>query len=74
MAEPFTDLQAKSLSLSKEYRAVTARFAEKSAWYHMLSKTECDIDIKQALMGWKLTVKRIGKGTGKNAHRLRAEA
>ena len=74
MAEPFTDLQAKSLSLSKEYRAVTARFAEKSAWYHMLSKTECDIDIKQALMGWRLTVKRIGKGTGKNAHRLRAEA
>lgn len=62
------------MSLSKEYREVTAKFAEKSAWYHLLRRTECDIDMKQALQGWKLTVKKIGKGTGKNAPMYRAEA
>ena len=72
--EPFSDLQKRSLSLSKEYREVTAKFAEKSAWYHLLRKTEHDISMKQALQGWKLTVKKIGKGTGKNAPMYRAEA
>lgn len=74
IAEPFPELQKKSLSLGKEYRKVTAKFAEKSAWYHLLRRTEHDISIKQALQGWKLTVKKIGKGTGKNAPMYRAEA
>ena len=74
IAEPFTELQQRSLALSKEYRAITAKFAEKSAWYHLLCRTECDISMKQALQGWKLTVKKIGKGTGKNAPMYRAEA
>ena len=73
-AEPFSELQKKSLSLSKEYRKITAKYAEKSAWYHLLRRTESDIDMKQALIGWKLTVKKIGKGTGKNAPTYRAEA
>lgn len=30
--------------------------------------------MRQALNGWKLTVKKIGKGTGKNAPKYRAEA
>lgn len=74
IAEPFPELQKKSLSLSKEYRRITAKFAEKSAWYHLLRRTEHDISMKQALQGWKLTVKKIGKGTGKNAPMYRAEA
>ena len=74
IAEPFSELQKRSLSLSKDYRKVTAQFAEKSAWYHLLCRTERDISIKQALQGWKLTVKKIGKGTGKNAPMYRAEA
>ena len=74
IAEPFPELQKRSLSLSKEYRKVTAKFAEKSAWYHLLRRTEHDISMKQALQGWKLTVKKIGKGTGKNAPVYRAEA
>ena len=72
--EPFPELQKRSLSLSKEYRSVTAKYAEKSAWYHLLRRTEHDISMKQALQGWKLTVKKIGKGTGKNAPMYRAEA
>ena len=73
-AKPFKELQSDSLRLSKEYRRITSQFAEKSGWYHLLRKTEADIDMKQALQGWKQTVKRIGKGTGKNAPALKAKA
>ncbi|WP_294852360.1 AAA domain-containing protein [uncultured Oscillibacter sp.] len=73
-AEPFDELQARSIFLSKKYRQVTAKYAEKSAWYYLLSRTERDIDMKQALQGWKQTVKRIGKGTGKNAPMYKAKA
>ncbi|MGI5885263.1 MAG: AAA domain-containing protein [Candidatus Spyradocola sp.] len=73
-AEPFSVLQEKSVALSKEYRRITAEYAEKSAWYHLLRRTEHEISMKQALQGWKLTVKKIGKGTGKNAPMYRAEA
>lgn len=72
--QPFETLQAESLRLSKEYRDTTARYAEKSGWYHLLRRTEADIDMKQALQGWKQTVKRIGKGTGKTAPALKAKA
>ncbi len=74
VSEPFDELQEKSRMLSRKYREITAEFAEKSAWYHLLRKTERDISMKQALNGWKQTVKRIGKGTGKNAPMYRAEA
>lgn len=74
IAEPFDALQAKSIFLSKKYRQITAEYAEKSAWFYLLSQTERDIDMKQALQGWKQTVKRIGKGTGKNAPMYKAKA
>ncbi|MBR5207736.1 MAG: hypothetical protein IKV65_04470, partial [Erysipelotrichaceae bacterium] len=73
-AVPFEELQKHSLVLSKKYRDATARYAEKCAWYHLMKRTEHDIDMKQALQGWKQTVKKIGKGTGKNAPKHRAEA
>lgn len=72
--KPFAELQAESLRLSREYREVTAKYAEKSGWYHLLRKTESDISMKQALEGWRLTVKSIGKGTGKRAPMLKAKA
>ena len=72
--QDFETLQKESLRLSREYREVTARYAEKSGWYHLLRRTETDLDRKQALQGWKQTVKKIGKGTGKRAPALRAEA
>lgn len=73
-AESYSELQKKSLYLSQQYRKITAQYAEKCAWYHLLRKTEDDISMKQALIGWKQTVKKIGKGTGKNAPKYRAEA
>lgn len=73
-AEPFSELQKRSISLSKDYRQLTAEYAEKSAWYNLLRRTESDISMKQALIGWKQTVKKIGKGTGKNAPMYQAKA
>lgn len=72
--KPFGDLQNESIRLSKEYRKITACYAEKSAWYHLLLKAEGDIDMRHALQGWKQTVKKIGKGTGRNAPALKAKA
>lgn len=74
LSQPFSELHAKSVQLSKDYRKTTALYAEKSGWYHLLKQIERDIDVKQALQGWKLTVKKIGKGTGKNAPQLKAKA
>ncbi len=74
MKDPFDELQAKSNALGKKYREITAQFAEKKAWYQLMQRTELDIDMKQALQGWKLTVRKIGKGTGKNAPLYKAKA
>ena len=70
----FSELQQKCSALSRKYRDVTALYAEKCAWYHMLERTEGDLDMRQALQGWKQTVKKIGKGTGKRAPMYKAEA
>ena len=74
MKQPFTELQAESVRLSSEYRKITAAYAERRAWYYLLTRTEADLDLRQALQGWKQTVKRIGKGTGKTAPKFKAEA
>ena len=74
ISRSFEDLQDEAAGLSREYRRKTAEYAEKSAWYHLLDRTETDITMKQALQGWKQTVKRIGKGTGKRAPRYKAKA
>lgn len=73
-AEPYEELQYKAVALSQELRQKTAILAESSAWYHLLLRTEKDLDIRQALQGWKKTVKRIGKGTGKNAPAFKKQA
>ena len=74
LEEPYARLQADSLTLSRRYRQITADYAEKRAWYHLMRRTEGDVDMRQALLGWKQTIKKIGKGTGKNAPALKARA
>ena len=64
-AEPFDEIQEKCKNLSREYRQSTAKSAEYSAWYHLLQKTDADLGIKQALVGWKQDIKAIGRGNGK---------
>ncbi|SFL45485.1 Protein of unknown function [Lachnospiraceae bacterium KH1T2] len=72
--QPYIELQHECLRLNHEYRRITAEYAEKSAWYNLLCRTEGNLDMQQALNGWKLTVKKIGEGNGKNASALKAEA
>lgn len=73
-AQPFEELQHKSVRLNKDLRQITAKLAEYKAWYHLMLRVEDDITQKQALQGWKLTTKKIGKGTGKNAAKHKREA
>ena len=72
--EPFEKLQEKSVELSVKLRAKTEEVATLSAWYHLLLKIEANLQMQQALQGWKQTTKKIGKGTGKNAPMLRRRA
>lgn len=74
IAEPFEELQYKADLLGKELRKITTKVAADNAWHHLLLRTERNLSMRQALQGWKLTVKKIGKGTGKNApaHKKRA--
>lgn len=74
LKEPLSDLQNRSVLLSKKYREATAQYAEKLAWHNLIEKTEQDLRMRQNLNGWKQTVKKIGKGTGKNAPKYKAEA
>jgi hypothetical protein len=73
-AEPFEELQDRAVMLGKELHKITAKVAANSAWYHLMLHTERNLSMRQALMGWKLTVKKIGKGTGKNAPALKKQA
>ena len=71
---PLEELQKESRRLSQAYRDITARYAEKCGWYHLLLRTEKDLTLRQALQGWMAVVKKIGKGTGKRAPEYKAEA
>ena len=73
-AEPFEELQHKSVMLSRELHRITAKVAASRAWYNLMLRTERNLSMRQALQGWKLTVKKIGKGTGKNVPALRKQA
>lgn len=74
LEDSLQNLQQKSLELSKEYRKITAELTVQQAWYFLLQRIEGDLSIRQALQGWKQSIKKIGKGTGKNASFYRAEA
>lgn len=67
-------LQERAVELSREYRRLTTQLASAQAWLHLLEKTQSDRSLNQALNGWKQTMKRVGKGTGKRAPELRAQA
>ena len=70
----FNGLQEKNSALSHEYRRITELYTQYSAWLELIKKCENDREIQQALNGWRLITKRIGKGTGKNAPKYRRQA
>lgn len=73
-SESIEDLTKKSVDLSENYRKKTAELAATKAWYNLHRKVENKPQMRQDLIGWKQTVKKIGKGTGKNAPRYRRKA
>lgn len=66
------EIQERIAHLSAELQRTTAELVEKKAWAAQVRRTT--LEQRQALQGWKALMKRIGKGTGKRAPRLRAKA
>lgn len=73
-SDNYEKLQKDCFNLGELLKKQTAQLCEYKAWYHLLQTTEKDLDIKQALTGWKTMIKKIGKGTGKNVPRYLKEA
>lgn len=65
-------LQARIGQLTRDLYHTTAELVERRAWAAQLRRTH--LSQRQALIGWLQTVRKIGKGTGKRAPRLQAEA
>lgn len=73
-SDNYEKLQKDCFNLGSILKQQTAQLCKYKAWYHLLQSTEADLDIKQALTGWKTMIKKIGKGTGKNVPRYLKEA
>jgi very-short-patch-repair endonuclease/DNA polymerase III delta prime subunit len=65
-------LQAELELATAELHELTARYVEKLAWHAQFGRT--GLEQQQALAGWLALHKKIGKGSGKNAARLKEEA
>ncbi len=65
-------LQDRIMQLSTTLRTITAELVEKKAWASQIQRTTGEQ--RRALQGWKEITRKIGKGTGKRATQLRAEA
>lgn len=66
------DLQARIIQLSSNLRRVTALLVEQKAWAAQVRRTTPEQ--QRALQGWKQLMQKAGKGKGKHAPRLLAEA
>ncbi len=66
------ELQEQLQDCLEQLRCITADLVESRTWAYRLEKTTQKQ--RQALIGWLNTMRRLGKGTGKQAPRLRAEA
>lgn len=71
-ATSMSALQEDIADLTSDLRRATSALIEKRAWAFQVERTT--LSQRQALLGWKATVRRIGKGTGIRAPLLRAEA
>ncbi|GCE12396.1 AAA domain-containing protein [Tengunoibacter tsumagoiensis] len=65
-------LQEHALHLNKNIHTVTAELVEKKAWAAQVRRTS--LEQRRALQGWKEVMRKVGKGTGKRAAQLLAEA
>jgi very-short-patch-repair endonuclease len=66
------ELERSREALERDLRSVTAEMISCFAWFGLIDRTSDRA--RQALVGWADTMRRIGRGTGRRAPRLRAEA
>ncbi len=66
------DLQDHITQLSSALRSITTELVEKKAWVGRVRRTT--EEQRRALQEWKEFTRKIGKGTGKRAARMRTEA
>ena len=67
-------LQRQIDKTSEELQRITAELVESRAWSSQVRRLQKDHRRRQALIGWLDTIRKIGKGTGKRAPKLRREA
>lgn len=66
------ELQDKITGLNNELFRITAELVEKRAWAEQVRHTT--LEQQRALQGWRILMKKVGKGTGKRAPHLLKEA
>lgn len=66
------DLERQLETLPAELRRTTTELIDRQAWAAQAARVS--LRQRQALIGWADTVRRIGRGTGRRAPQLRAEA
>jgi very-short-patch-repair endonuclease len=66
------ELQTSIDRLSSQLQATTIELIDSRAWMYQARRTS--LPQRQALIGWLDTIRKIGKGTGIRAPRLRTEA
>lgn len=66
------ELQERIIQLSRELFDITTKLVEYKAWAAQVRRTS--LEQQRALQGWRELVRKAGKGTGKRAPRLLAEA
>jgi very-short-patch-repair endonuclease len=66
------EIQASIDRCTEELRRTTVELIDRKAWAFQARRTS--LSQRQALIGWLDTIRKIGKGTGIRAPRLRAEA
>jgi len=66
------ELQERIVQLNSELFRVTAELVEKKAWTEQVRRTT--LEQRRALQGWRELMRKVGKGKGKRAPRLLADA
>ena len=74
--KPYENLQKDILEKSEELNRLTAELVTKKTWYNIIKflDEKDNLAISQALRGWKQTIQKIGKGTGKNTTLYKKQA
>ena len=73
-ATPLSEAEKRVTALKYQFRKDTERLATALAWGSLQLRIDKNPGMRQSLNGWKQTMVKIGKGTGKRAPALRAEA